>query len=274
MTLKSKIFFGFLLVFNTHSLFTQSEKQNNLIKQLSNFYHLKKTDSVISLSNKALDNLKANTSTDSLLHANLYFYKYMALHKKKKSIKNLSSLNSAILFCPNSNTGDSLKATLYNKKAFLENEFSSSMESYKSITKSLKILEKLPNANAGYLMGAYLLLSNHNAYFGNFEQARYYMRLAEDVYAKNKIKIDNNTWRLNGNNHRLAVIAKYRKIYMFWKLSKNSNDSLTIINTINGLEKMHNRPDFHKEERIYYSTALNHVGDWFISNKHDSLKTK
>jgi CHAT domain-containing protein len=277
MTLKSKILFCFLLfilVFNTHSLFAQSEKPNNIIKQLSDFYLLNKTDSILSFSDKVLENLQTKASTDSLLYAKLYQYKYTALHKKKKSIKNLASLNKGISYCPNTYTGDSLKAALYNTKAYLESELGNAMQSYNSITKSLKLLDKLPNPNPGYVMGAYLLLSNENAYYGNFDKAKQYIRLAENIYKKNKIYIDKNTWELNGNNHRMGVILKYRKIYMFWKLSKNSNDSLTIINTIKGLEKMHNRPDFHKEERIYYSTALNHVGDWFVSNKHDSLITK
>ncbi len=278
MNLKSKILFCFLFIhlgFNSISLsLAQSEKPNNTIKQLENLYRFKKTDSVVAVSEKAIQFLKAKGSTDSLLLAKLYLYKYRALHKKKKSIKNLSSLNKGIAYCPNTQTGDSLKAALYNTKAYLESEIGTGMKSYKSILKSLKILNKLSNPNPGYIMGAYLLLSTENAYYGNFEKARHYIRLAEDVYAKNKIEIDKNTWKLNGNNHRMGVILKYRKIYMLWNLSKKSNDSLSMINTMNDLEKMHQKPDFHKEERIYYSTALNHVGDWFVSYKHDSLTTK
>ncbi|KGL62622.1 CHAT domain-containing protein [Polaribacter sp. Hel1_85] len=277
MTLKSKILFCFLLfllVFNTHSLFAQSEKTNNIIKQLSDFYLLNKTDSIISFSDKVLENLQTKASTDSLLYVKLYQYKYTALHKKKKSIKNLASLNKGISYCPNTYTGDSLKAALYNTKAYLESELGNAMQSYKSITKSLKLLDKLPNPNPGSVMGAYLLLSNKNAYYGNFEKAKQYMRLAENIYKRNKAYLDKNTWELNGNNHRMGVILKYRKIYMFWILSKNSNDSLTLINTMKDLEKMHNKSDFHKEERIYYSSALNHIGDWFVSYKHDSLTTK
>lgn len=277
MNLKSKIFFCFLFIylgFSNFSLFGQSENSNHFIKQLSDFYRLKKYDSVISFSDKFLENLKAKTTLDSILVAKIHLYKYSGLHEKKKSLKNLSSLHKAILYCPNSYIGDSLKATIYNRKAYLENELGSPMESYKSISKSLKLLEKLDQPNNGYLMGAYLLLSTQNAYFGNFEQAKFYMRLAEKVYAKHKIEIDKNTWELNGNNHRLGVIAKYRKIYMLWKMSKNTTDRLPMISAMKDLEKMHKQPDFHKEERVYYSTALNHVGDWFASHKYDSLTTK
>ncbi|MFK8060369.1 MAG: CHAT domain-containing protein [Polaribacter sp.] len=276
MSFKSKIFFGLFVIlfgFNSHSLFAQTKTSNSIIKQLSELYFLNKADSVISVSNKALKDLKSTNSKDSLLFAKIYLYQFMGLHKTNKSIKNISSLDKGVLFCPNSNTGDSLKAVFYNKKAYLESEIGSSIKSYKDITNSLKLLESLPNPSFGGLMGAYLLLSNHHAYYGNFEKAKYYMRLAENVYAKNKVEIDKNTWELNGNHHRLGVIAKYRKVYLFYS-SKNSKDSLAILNTMKSLENMHNQPDFHKEERIYYSTALNHIGDWFISHKHDSLTTQ
>ncbi|WP_439128336.1 CHAT domain-containing protein [Polaribacter sp.] len=277
MNLKSKILFCFLFIylgFNSYSSFAQSEKSDDIFQHFEDYYRLKNTDSVISLSEKTLKKLKAIDSTDSLLYAKLYLYKYNAVHEKRKSINNLSLLNKAISYCPNSQVGDSLKSTLYNSKAFSESNLRDYMKSYKSITKSLKLLEKLQNPNKGFLMGAYLLLSNNNAYFGNFELAKQYMRLAENVYAKNKTYIDNNTWQLNGNHHRMGVILKYRKIYMLWKLSKTSNDSLSMINTMNDLEKVHNKPNFHEEEKIYYSTALNHIGDWFISHKPDSLTTE
>lgn len=276
MSLKSKILFCFFLIlfgFNSHSLFSQTKTSNSVIKSLSELYRLNKLDSVISLSSKAIKDLSPKTSKDSLLFAKLYLYRFMGLHKTNKSIKNVSSLNKGILFCPQSKVGDSLKATLYNRKAYLESELGSTMKSYKDILNSLKLLEKLPKPNSGYLMGAYLLLSNINAYYGNFEQAKRYMRLAETTYAKNKEEIDKNTWELNGNHHRLGVIAKYRKIYLFFK-SKNPENRLTLLKTMDELEKMHNAPNFHKEERIYYSTALNHVGDWLISHKHDSLTTE
>jgi CHAT domain-containing protein/RNase P subunit RPR2 len=276
MNLKSKILFCFLFIhlgFVTHSLCAQTKQSNNIIKQLKDFYHLGKSDSVLSIADKALEKLKAKDSKDSLLYANLYLYQFIGLHKTNKSLKNISSIDRGISYCPQSQTGDSLKAVFYNKKAYLENELGSSMKSYKSILSSLKLLERLPNPSPGFIMGAYLLLSSQSAYFGNFEQAKHYMRLAEDIYNKNKTEIDANTLELNGNHHRLGVILKYRKIYMLWKF-KNSNDRLPIINTMTELEKMHNRPDFHKEERIYYSTALNHLGDWLISYKHDSLTTE
>jgi CHAT domain-containing protein len=274
MNFKSKILFCFFLAslgFNSTSLFAQKIESNITIKKLKELYRLNKLDSVISLSGEVLQNLKSKASKDSLLFAKLYLYEFMALHRTNKSIKNRASINKGISYCPQSNTGDSLKAVFYNKKAYLENELEFGMKSYKSILSSVKLLEKLPNPNHGYLMGAYLLLSNKNSFYGNFEQAKRYMRLAEGIYDKNKAEIDRDTWELNGNHHRLGVIAKYRKIYMLSGLSETPKDSLALVNTMKALDEMHRQPSFHKEERIYYSTALNHIGNWFVSHKHDSL---
>lgn len=274
MNVTLKIFLYFLVVsigFSSYTLSAQAKKNKNVLTELNNLYLTNKPKNILSLTEKTLQDLKSTTPKDSLFFAKLYLYKFIGLHKTNKSINNVSSIDKGISYCPNSYVGDSLKAVFYNKKAYLENELSNSFKSYKSILKSLRILEKLPNPNPGYLMGAYLLISNQNAYFGNFDLAKQYMRLAEDVYAKNKKEIDGNTLILNGNSHRLGVIAKYRKIYMLWKLSKNSKDSLTLLKTMKSLEQMHNQPNFSKEERVYYSTSLNHVGDWFVSYKHDSL---
>ena len=273
--LKTPFYFFLLsILFGISSLSAQSKKSNIVIKELKQLYRLNRSDKLVSFSNKTIENLNAKNSKDSLLFANLYLYQFMGLHKTNKNIKNISSIIKGISYCTNSQTGDSLKATFYNKKAYLESELGQTFKSYKSITKSLKLLESLHNPNAGYIMGGYLLLSTQHAYYGNFDKAKHYMRLAEDVYEKNKIEIDNNTWELNGNHHRLGVIAKYRKVYLLWKLSETSKDSLQLVQTMNALEKMHSKSDFHKEERIYYSTALNHLGDWYITHKHDSLTTK
>lgn len=276
MTIKSKITISFFLVIlacSSASFFAQKNTSIQLIKQLDDLYMLNNSDSLVSFSDKILSDLKTKNSIDSLLFANVYFYNYLGKNIIKADINNKNILEKSIVYCPKSISGDSLKAVLYNSKAYLENNLGNTMKSYKSISKSAQLLEGLPNPNPGYLMGAYLLLSNHNAFYGNFDQAKYFMRLAESVYKGNKAEIDKNTWDLNGNHQRLGVIAKYRKIYMLWKL-KSSNDSTMLINTMNDLKKMHAQPNFHPEERIYYSTALNHVGDWFTSYKHDSLLTQ
>jgi hypothetical protein len=56
-----------------------------------------------------------------------------------------------------SESGDSLKAALYNEKAYHENEYISTIKGFQSISKSVKLLENLPKPNPGYLMGGYLL---------------------------------------------------------------------------------------------------------------------
>ena len=272
MIFRFKIFLCLFLIsflFGFSSLSAQTK--NTDLKKIKKLYRQKKYANVLKLATKNIKNLEVKTNKDSLLKAKLLLYKHIGAQNIERDYEIIPSLNKLITNCPKSSEGDSLKAALYNRKAYFENNYGSTFKSYKSITKSLKLLQGLKNPNPGYIMGAYLLLSTQHVYYGNFEKAEHYMRLAENVYTKNKLEIDNNTWELNGNHHRLGVIANYRKIYMLWQFSKDSKDSLPLLNTMKLLENMHNQPDFHKEERIYYSTALNHVGDWFISYKHDSL---
>jgi len=257
----------------SYFLYAQKTSSQKLSK-LKEFHYNKQFDSLKTFASKYLETLKISGGRDSLLHAKFKYYEHIGRGNTTKNYDYFASLDRLITFCPKTESGDSLKAVLYNKQAYARGYRNSTMKSYRSISKSIKILESLPNPNPGYLMGGYLLQSTNHAYFGNFEQARYHMRLAEHVYENNKKEIDQNTWELNENNHRLGVISKYRKIYMLWKLSKNSEDSLMLVKTMDELDKMHLQPDFHQEERIYYSTALNHVGDWLSSHKLDSTITE
>ena len=251
-------------------IFAQVSNSSKLLKQLKELHIQEKYEDIVSLTNEALKKVTLTTQKDSLHRSKLLQYQLLGLHKTT-DIDYIPAVKKVIQSCPQSASGDSLKAVLYNDKAYHEDQYISAAKGYRSILKSIKLLENLPNPNPGYLMGGYLLLSNTEAYYGNFDQAKYYMRLAEETYSKNKKYIDNSTWELNGNNHRMGVIAKYRKIYMYYKLAQNAEDSLVLINTMKSLEEMHNQPNFHKEERIYYSTALNHVGDWFVSHENVSL---
>ena len=113
MKLILKLLFCFLFIhFGFCSLYAQENQSNKIIKQLDDLYRLKKIDSVISLSNKTLESLDAKNSKDSLLMSKLYLYKYLGLHNRKKTINNITFLDAGIKYCPKSNTGDSLKATL------------------------------------------------------------------------------------------------------------------------------------------------------------------
>lgn len=277
MTFRSRLFYCSLFVclqcFQSN-LWAQNSDTEQLTNEFKELLYEKKHERVLELTKKYLQSLKVTNSQDSLFFAKLKFFEHNALQHTTKNYDLLTSLENLIRLCPQTQSGDSLKGVLYNKKAYFEAESNATMASFKSISTSVKLLESLSEPSVGYLMGAYLLLSTNHAFYGNFEQAQHSMRLAEDLYAKNKEEIDQSTRELNGNNHRLGVIAKYRKSYMLWKLSKSPEDSLVLIQTIEALDKMHSQPNFHKDERIYYSTALNHAGDWFASRKPDSLVTE
>lgn len=277
MTFTCKLIYGFLfitLLNFSSNVWSQNRDTEKLSDQFKELLYERKYDRVLALTKKHLQSLKVTNGQDSIFWVKLRFFEHNALQHTQENFDLYASLKNLIRSCPKSESGDSLKAVLYNKKAYFESESISTMASFKSISNSIELLENISKPNVGYLMGAYLLQSSNHAYFGNFKQARQSMRLAEDLYAKNKQLIDQNTQELNGNNHRLGVIAKYRKTYMLWKLSTDSKDSLTLVQTMDALEKMHSQPEFHKDERVYYSTALNHVGDWLVSHKPDSLTSE
>jgi len=277
MTFTSRLVFCFLFAIfcvNNSFLVAQTKEYKNILQKSRALYAQEKHSESLSLVQEALKKLKVNTSQDSLTRALFHLQEYIVPADNSDHIDYLSILKKGISYCPTSESADSLKAVFYNKKAYYESHHGSNMKSHRSILTSMKLLEGLQNPNPGYLMGGYLLLSTNHSYFGNFEKARQSMRMAEDIYAKNKQEIDASTWELNGNHHRLGVIAKYRKIYMLWNLSESSKDSLTLVQTMETLEDMHRQPDFHEEERVYYSTALNHIGDWFVSHNIDSLTTE
>lgn len=276
MRISKEIKLLFLLIFlmSSFQIFTQQKSYLQIQNRLNNLYKNADKKGLEDFTKTELKNFeKPLPEKDSFTKTTLLYYKYIA-QNNLPNYNRLDSLDKAILYCPKTNKGDSLQALVLNSKAYDASNSGKPMLAYKTVKKSVEILEKIPNTNAGVLMGNYLLLSNLHAYYGNYDEAKSFMRLAEKVYENHQKFIDDNTWELNGNHQRLIVIAKYRKIYMLKGLYDKKEDSIAILNTTNELEKLHNQPNFHPEERLYYTTALNHVGDWFISKKHDSIITK
>lgn len=249
-----------------------SFSQEKITQTLAKLYQEKKINELELYTKEKLQNFTIKSTKDSLLYSKLLYYKYKT-QKNAKDYNVVNSLKKIIKYCPNNNSGDSLKASTFNIKAYYESGNNSTTKSHQSILKSLSLLQNIPNANAATKMGAYLLLSSNYAFFGNKKKALNAISSAEEIYLKNKEYIDNNTWLLNGNNHRMIVITKYRKMYLLYKLGDTTNKK-EIVKTMQELEELHSKPSFHKEEQAYYSTALSHIGDWFISQKHDSLTSK
>ena len=72
MNFKSKILFCLFLVslgFNTYKASAQTKESKNILNQLNDFYRLNKPDSLLSITSKALQDLKSRSSKDlSLIH--------------------------------------------------------------------------------------------------------------------------------------------------------------------------------------------------------------
>ena len=156
MTFTSKLFCCFLfaaLLAIPSNVFAQNLDSPKLTDQFKQLLYQKEHDSVLTLAKYYLEPLKVTNSKDSLFRAKLKLFEHSALQGIEDNYDVLASLENLIRLCPQSQSGDSLKAVLYNKKGYFEAESVSTMASFKSIATSIKLLENLPNPSVGYLMG-------------------------------------------------------------------------------------------------------------------------
>ena len=159
MTFRSRLFYCYLFVclqcFQSN-LWAQNSDSHKLTNEFKELLYEMKHERVLELTKKYLQSLKVTDSQDSLFFAKLKFFEHNALQHTTKNYDILTSLKSLIHLCPQTQSGDSLKGVLYNKKAYYEAENISTMASFKSVSASVKLLEGLSEPSVGYSMGAYL----------------------------------------------------------------------------------------------------------------------
>ncbi|MGB5982021.1 MAG: CHAT domain-containing protein [Nonlabens sp.] len=243
-----------------------------LSDQVEQLYKSNQLKEVLSFCKKELPELiKAN---DSLEIAWLSYYKVETQGRLKDYLETIKTAEEGIKFSPNNEVGLEIKGILYYKKAYAEDQLNYLKRSLKSMQKSSVLLSQLKNSNDDYVIGAYSFLSNTAAYNGNLEEAQRYLRLAEKTYWNNKKEMDLARTEPDGNYDRYEVILPYKKTYILYKQGKTKKDSIEIERLVNTFEMLHAAPEFNAMyERVYYTTALNHVGDWYGTHKPDSLTT-
>lgn len=214
--------------------------------------------------------VKPKTEKDSLDVADLYYYQFQGYYYTENYLESVKSVDKGFPFCDNitSKRGKNVKGALYYKKAYGESELNFPKRAENTMKTAIEYLTDDYNPNLDYLVDAYVFLSSQAAYYGNLEAAKRNIRFAENIYKKHKKYLDKT------KSHRYEVILDYRKIYLLYKLAKKKEDSLELTSVIKNLEISHASQSFQENERIYYSTGLNHAGDWYISHKEDSLITK
>lgn len=256
------------------TVFQNKIKQDTLLNKLNALNSKKKYKPLLKQTTKLINAFNPKTTNDSLYMASLYYYQFEANYYLKNYLESITSATSGINFCPNNKKGAIEKGKLYYKKAYGESKLNYAKRSENSMKIAIDYLSIKNDASLDFLVDSYVFLSTKYAYYGDLKNAKYYLRLAENIYQKNKIVLDKITTDKNGNAHRYEIVLLYRKIYLLYKLAKNTKDSTELLLAAKKINKVYKTPEFNRREEIYYSTALNHIGDWYISYKEDSLITK
>ncbi|WP_430409789.1 CHAT domain-containing protein [Kordia sp.] len=259
----------------TNIRFQDGEKQDTLStpaihtlwKTANALYNTNAFQKLSNYLNSHINNVNPKTERDSLDIADLYYYQFEVTYKEKKYLESVNSIQKGLPFCATntSKRGIHIKGALYYKKAYGESSLNFAKRAQNSMKTAIEFLSSDYNPNLDYLVDAYVFLSSEAAYYGNLTDAKRYIRLAKNVYANHREFLDKK--RLD----RYEIVLAYREAYLLYKRAKTKEDSLQLTNVVQKLNELQASPKFNKHERIYYSTAMNHVGDWYISHKADSL---
>ncbi|MEM7105660.1 MAG: CHAT domain-containing protein [Bacteroidota bacterium] len=216
-----------------------------------------------------LKNIQPKNEKDSLDVADLYYHQFQGYYYTGNYLESVKSADKGILYCgkANSQRAKHNKGVLFYKKAYGESEVGFAKRAKMSMKTALEYLSEDNELSLDYLVDAYVFLSSQAAYHGNLPDAKRNIRLAYKTYKKHRKYLD------RARLDRYEVVLAYREAYLLYKLAESKEDSLEVVNVVNKLERLQASTKLNKHEYIYYSTGLNHVGDWYVSHKHDSLTT-
>ena len=246
-----------------------SDKASQLLFQ-------KKYDSLLIFCQLELSKLLEASRKDSLEIAKLYKYQNKAYYQLGDYLEAIKNAKSGLDYCStNTEEGRLLKGQLYSDKASSENYTGKDRSTFNSTLNAIKYLTSVQNPDYDYLITSYRYVSEQCAFHGNIDDAKMYMRRAEDLYFDNKEVIDKMVTDASGYRHKYEIILAYSKIYQLYQYGKSPSDSLALIETFRSLESNSKATDFDiKRDGIYYTTALNHIGDWYASRKPEKETTQ
>jgi hypothetical protein len=229
----------------------------------------KQYDKVLTYLAQHLPYVQPKNEKDSLDVADLYYNQFEANYYTGNYIASIQSANNGLPYCATSTSdrGKHIKGVFYYKRAYGEAGVDFSKRAQRSMKTALEYLSEDYETSLDYLVDAYVFLSSQASYHGNLPDAKRYIRLAKKTYQKHK------DYLYKARKDRYEIVLAYREVYLLYKVATTPEDSLALVNVVNKLEDLHASPEFNKYEQIYYTTSLNHVGDWYISHKHDSLIT-
>ncbi|MEM6722228.1 MAG: CHAT domain-containing protein [Bacteroidota bacterium] len=261
----------------TNSRFSQNQPQDSvttpsiqILWETSNaLNNTKQYDKLLDYLEKHLNNVQPKTEKDSLDVADLYYNQFEGNYYTRNYLESIKSANNGLPFCVKNKSKRGIHNTgvLYYKRAYGESGMNFAKRAKLSMKTALNYLSDDYELDLDYLVDAHVFLSSQSAYHGNIKDAKRYIRLAYKTYQNNKTYLDKT------RPDRYEIVLAYREAYLLYKLAKTKEDSLALTKVVERLDDLHASPEFNEHEQIYYTTALNHVGDWYISHKHDSLTT-
>lgn len=218
---------------------------------------------------KHIKNVQPKNEKDSLDVADLYYNQFQGYYYTKSYLESVKSADKGIPYCGNgkSKRAKHNKGVLFYKRAYGEAGLGFAKRAKMSMKTALEYLSEDNELSLDYLVDAHVFLSSQAAYHGNLPDAKRNIRLAYKTYEKHRKYLD------RARLDRYEVVLAYREAYLLYKLAKSKEDSLEVVNVVNKLNSLQASTKFNKHEYIYYSTGLNHIGDWYVSHKHDSLTT-
>ena len=266
---------GFANAFNSPLKSQQDTLQVKPSYKASQLLEAGKKEEVIAFCKTEIPKLLKVPVIDSLEVAELYKYQNKAHYQLEDYLESVKALEKAITFCNDSEAGRLLKGQLYSDKASAQNYSGKDRGIFNSTLNAVKYLRSVKNVDYDYLITAYRYLSEQCAYNGNFDDAKRYLRQAEELYINNKEEGDRAVTQADGYRYKYDIILLYSKVYQLYKYGKTREDSLAIVRSIDHFERLHKISDFNKvHDGVYYTTALNHIGDWYASRKPEAFTTK
>jgi LPXTG-motif cell wall-anchored protein len=253
---------------------TELVPKDTIVSYAQKLHNEEAHQKLVDYGNSVLKTFKINSTVDSLVLAKLCYYQSKGNYSLGEYWKSINSSTKGIEFSPNTTEGIEYKGRLFADKAWPESKLTLTGRAIKSLKTGIDLLINLPKKGVGaldYTVNSYILLSSEYAYWGDLESAKLNLRLATKLYHQNKEALDK--YKVDGNGERFEIVLLYRKMYLLYKLGSSKKDSVEIEATMQKLEKAHTSKSFKVQERVYYSTSLNHIGDWYLGYKPDSLIT-
>ena len=266
---------GFTFTSNSLIKYQQDTLQLKASDKASQLLKANKNEELLAFcKNEILKLLKAPVK-DSIEIAALYKYQGKSQYQLQNYLECIKSTIKGIKFCSDTEEGRLLKGQLYSDKASAENYAGKDKGTFNSTLNAIKYLTSVKQPDYDYLITSYRYLSEQCAYHGNFDDAKRYLRQAEEIYTNHKKEVDLAVTRADSYRYKYDIILLYSKVYQLYKYGKAGLDSLEMVKSISKFEKLHKKSDFNVEhDGVYYTTALNHIGDWYASRKPEAKTTK